>query len=187
MAIIESVLRRLPEGSRLFLIRHRELVKFLVVGGFCYILTNVIWYGLKLTVLGSKPLTAETIGILVAMIVSYVLSREWSFKTRGGRERHHEAALFFLFSGIAIGLNVLPTAVSRYVFELQEPYVSLLTQELSDFVFGSIIGTLFGMIFRYWAFKKWVFPDVDSRRSGEVAPLRPEDAKYLPGHDGKVA
>ncbi len=25
--------------------------------------------------------------------VSYVLNRQWSFRARGGRERHHEAAL----------------------------------------------------------------------------------------------
>ena len=44
------------------------------------------------TVLETKPLTAKIIAVLVATIVSYVLNREWSFRTRGGRERHHEAA-----------------------------------------------------------------------------------------------
>ena len=40
--------------------KHRELVKFAVVGGICFLITNVVNYGLKLTVLTEKPVTAET-------------------------------------------------------------------------------------------------------------------------------
>jgi hypothetical protein len=49
----------------------------------------------------------------------------------------------------------------------------MLTQEVSDFVFGSIIGTLVAMVFRWWAFKKWVFPDENARpgRAGGVRRL----------------
>jgi putative flippase GtrA len=168
VSLVEATLARVPQPLRSLLIKHRELLKFAVVGGFCFIVTNVIWYGLKLTILSEKPITAQAIAIIVATIVSYVLSREWSFSTRGGRERHHEAALFFVVSGIAVGLNLVPTAVSRYLLHLQVPFVSMLTQEVSDFIFGSIIGTLIAMVFRWWAFKKWVFPDENVRpgRSG---------------------
>jgi putative flippase GtrA len=168
VSIVEATLARVPEPLRSLLIKHREMLKFAVVGGFCFIVTNIIWYGLKLTILNDKPITAQAIAIIVATIVSYVLSREWSFSTRGGRERHHEAALFFLFSGISVGLNLVPTAVSRYLLDLQAPAVSVFTQEVSDFIFGSIIGTLIAMVFRWWAFKKWVFPAENARpgRSG---------------------
>ena len=69
-------------------------LKFAVVGGTTFVIDNAVWYGLKLTVLQTKPITAKAIAIIVATIVSYVLNREWSFRTRGGRETHHEAALF---------------------------------------------------------------------------------------------
>jgi putative flippase GtrA len=98
--------------------------------------------------------------------VSYVLSREWSFRTRGGRERHHEAALFFLISGLGVGVNSLPLAVSRYVLRLQAPHVSVVTQEVADYVSGIILGTLITTLFRWWAFKKWVFPQVGVRPAG---------------------
>src|SRR5947209_20539118 len=111
-------------------------MRFAVVGGTTFVITNVVWFGLKLTVLDTKPITAQAIAIVVATIVSYVLSREWSFQTRGGREGHHEAALFFLVSAIGVGLNLVPTLISRYVLGLQAPAVSVLTQEVSDFVFG---------------------------------------------------
>jgi putative flippase GtrA len=102
--------------------------------------------------------------VLVATIVSYVLNREWSFRTRGGRERHHEAALFFVISGIGVAVYTAPLAISRYVFELQVPYVSTLVQETADFVSGQIIGVLAGMAFRWWAFRRFVFPHEDVRR-----------------------
>lgn len=160
---IDRVLGLLPRPLRELLIQHRELLKFAVVGGACFVLTNVVNYGLKLTVLRGNPVTALILAVLVATILSYVLSREWSFRTRGGRERRHEAALFFVISGIAVGLNSLPLAISRYALGLQTPHVGLLTQETADFVSGMILGTLLAMVFRWWAFKKWVFPQAGAR------------------------
>lgn len=153
----------LPRPLRALLFKHRELLKFAVVGGTCFVLTNIVNYALKLTVLHGNPVTALILAVLVATVVSYVLSREWSFRTRGGRERQHEAALFFVISGIAVGLNSLPLAVSRYVLELQAPHVSVLTQEIADYFSGMILGTLLAMVFRWWAFKKWVFPQAGAR------------------------
>ena len=89
---------RLPEPLQFLLNKHREMIRFAVVGGTTFLIDNGVWYALKLTVLTDKVVTAKVIGVLVAIIASYVLSREWSFHTRGGRERHHEAALFFLVS-----------------------------------------------------------------------------------------
>ncbi|MFG1646144.1 GtrA family protein [Amycolatopsis sp. NPDC049252] len=148
--------------------KHRELLRFAVVGGISFVITMSVNYGLKFTVLRTHPVTALMIGVLVATIFSYVANREWSFRTRGGRERHHEAALFFLISGIALGLNALPQWFSRYVLHLQAPQLSPLGVEVADFVSGIIIGTLLGTVFRWWAFKKWVFPDEDARSLAEA-------------------
>ncbi|RJQ83222.1 GtrA family protein [Amycolatopsis panacis] len=154
---------------REFLTKHRELLRFAVVGGTSFVITTVITYTLKLTVLRENPVTALIVGVLIATIFSYVANREWSFRTRGGRERTHEAALFFLISGVALGLNALPQWISRYVLDLQAPHVSLVGQETADFVSGMILGTLLGTLFRWWAFKKWVFP-TEGARLRAVAP-----------------
>ena len=143
--------------------KHRELLRFAVVGGISFVITMSVNYGLKFTVLRTHPVTALIVGVLVATIFSYVANREWSFRTRGGRERTHEAALFFLFSGIALGLNALPQWFSRYVLDLQVPRLSPFGVEVADFVSGIVIGTLLGTAFRWWAFKKWVFPEEDGR------------------------
>ncbi|WP_420807844.1 GtrA family protein [Amycolatopsis antarctica] len=167
--MVDNVLSRVPEPMRGALIKHRELLKFAIVGATTFVIDNGVWYLLKLTVLEDKPTTAKAMGIIVAMICNYVLNREWSFRTRGGRERSHEAALFFIFSGLALLINLATFAFSRYVLDLRVPDVSRLTQELADFGFGSVIGMLLATAFRYWAFKKWVFPDeLDGHRAEEV-------------------
>jgi putative flippase GtrA len=110
-----------------------------------------------------------------------VLNREWSFRTRGGRERHHEAALFFLINSAGIALNSLPLYVSRYLFDLQVPDVSWLTQEIADFVSAQIIGTLIAMAFRWYGYKKWVFPEADARpRRGSATYDAPDEEEL--GH-----
>lgn len=159
LRIANAVLARLPESLHALALKHREMLKFAVVGGTAFLVDNAVFYGLKLTLLEPKPVTAKVIAVLVATIVSYVLNREWSFRTRGGRERRHEAALFFLVSGVGLVLSSAPLWISRYAFGLETPDVSLVAQEIADFMSAQVIGTLIAMVFRFWALRKWVFPD----------------------------
>ena len=174
MSPTQRLLRQLPAPLRRQVIAHREAVKFLITGGFCFGLTVAINYLLKLTILHAWPVTALTIATVISLVVSYQLNRQWSFKTRGGRRRHHEVFLFFVVSGVGVALNVIPLYLSRYAVDLRVPDVSRSTQEIADFVSGNIIGTALAMVFRLWAMKRVVFPDADARahrrRSRTSAP-----------------
>jgi putative flippase GtrA len=189
MPLRDVVLNTLPPRLRKHALKHRELVKFATVGGIAFLVDNGSWYLLKLTVLDTKPIVAKGVAVILATIASYVLNREWSFHTRGGRERHHEAALFFAISGVSIAFYTAPLGFSRYVLDLHVPHTSPLTQEISDFLFGSIVGTVIAMIFRWWAFKKWVFPKPDARiprldrREGRRLPYRPRNATPMTGNE----
>ncbi len=143
--------------------RHHELIKFAIVGGTTFIIDSAIFYTLKLTILEPKPVTAKVIAGIVAVIASYVLNREWSFRDRGGRERHHEALLFFAFSGVGVLLSMAPLWFSSYVLQLRVPNVTLTVENLADFLSAYIIGNLLQMAFRFWAFRRWVFPDQFAR------------------------
>ncbi|WP_263103687.1 GtrA family protein [Kitasatospora sp. DSM 101779] len=160
---------RVPERYRPFLVQHRKLVKFLLVGGTCFVLTTVVDLGLKFTVLQHKPVVALTVATVIATVVSYVLNRQWSFRANG---RHREAILFFVVSALAVVVNDLPLIFSRYVLDFREPDVTPLAQEVADFLSGMIVGTFLAMIFRFWAMNRWVFTRTRLRPSSE--DLEPE-------------
>jgi putative flippase GtrA len=166
--MIETALGWIPEPYRSMAIQHRELVKFAVVGGTTWVIDTMVFLLLKSTVLEPKPVTAKVIAVVVATVASYLLTRAWSFRSRGGREPHHEAFLYLLISGIGVIVYSAPLFISRYVLELREPIVSLATENVADFVSGQIVGVLLGMAFRWWAFRRFVFPHADVRSPAPV-------------------
>jgi putative flippase GtrA len=159
VSFAEATIARLPRVLQPYLLRHHELIKFAIVGGSTFVIDSAIFYTLKLTILEPKPVTAKVIAGIVAVIASYVLNREWSFRNRGGRERHHEALLFFAFSGVGVLLSMAPLWFSSYVLQLRQPMVSLTVENVADFISAYLIGNLLQMAFRFWAFRRWVFPD----------------------------
>jgi len=163
VSLADAAIARLPKALQPYLLRHHELIKFAIVGGTTFVIDSAIFYTLKLTILEPKPVTAKVIAGIVAVIASYVLNREWSFRDRGGRERHHEALLFFAFSGVGVLLSMAPLWVSSYVLQLRVPTVSLTLENIADFISAYVIGNLLQMAFRFWAFRRWVFPDQFAR------------------------
>ncbi len=181
MSLIDVVRRHLPP-------KYRELAKFLVVGGTAWIVDTGLFTLLSHTVLSNKAVSAKAISILVATVLSYVLNREWSFSQRGGLERHHEATAFFVVNGLAMVLNLVPLAMTRWVFGITVPEYSQTTVSVVDFIAANIVGTLLGMGFRYWAYRRFVFPDElgphpDQAAYDEHRRLRAEEAALDPAFD----
>jgi putative flippase GtrA len=138
--------------------RHAELVRFALVGAGTFVVDTGVFLLLKTTVLEPKPVTAKILAVLVATLVGYLANREWSFRARGGLARRREATLYFVVSGVALLVNAAPLGVSRYVLHLAEPFVSGFTEQVADLVSAQVVGTLLAMAFRWWAFRRWVFP-----------------------------
>ncbi|MGX9790285.1 GtrA family protein [Mycobacterium sp. MMS18-G62] len=194
MSFTDATIARLPGPIRPFAERHHELIKFAIVGATTFIIDSAVFYTLKLTVLEPKPVTAKIIAGIVAVIASYILNREWSFRDRGGRERHHEALLFFVFSGVGVLLSMAPLWFSSYVLHLRVPEVSLTVENIADFISAYVIGNLLQMGFRFWAFRRWVFPDefgrapdkaIESLTAGGIAEAM-EDHVELTHESGSV-
>ena len=163
MSFADATIKRLPGPLRPYAERHHELIKFAIVGATTFVIDSAIFFTLKLTILEPKPVTAKIIAGIVAVIASYVLNREWSFRDRGGREKHHEALLFFGVSGVGVLLSMAPLWISSYVLMLRVPMVSLFAENVADFVSAYVIGNLLQMAFRFWAFRRFVFPDEFAR------------------------
>jgi hypothetical protein len=60
-------------------------------------------------------------------------------------------------------LSMVPLWISSYILQLREPTVSLTVENIADFISAYIIGNLLQMAFRFWAFRRWVFPDEFAR------------------------
>jgi putative flippase GtrA len=138
--------------------RHTELVRFAIVGAGTFVVDTAVFLLLENTILEPKPVTAKILAVLVATIVGYLANREWSFRARGGLARPREATRYFVVSGIALLVNAAPLGVSRYVLHLAVPHVSAFSEQVADLVSAQVVGTLLAMAFRWWAFRRWVFP-----------------------------
>ena len=172
---IASVLQRLPTPIRDLAIRHSELIKFAIVGGTTMVFDLVIFYSLSLTVLEQKPVIAKIISGVLATLLSYFLNREWAFKHRGGRERHHEALLFFAISGIGVLIAAGPLWIANNIFDIRDTNESLTMVVVIDFVLNYIIGNLLQMAFRFWALRRFAFPEDNARTILEVDAERNGD------------
>jgi putative flippase GtrA len=188
VSFTDATIARLPRPIRPYFERHHEVIKFAIVGATTFVIDSAVFYTLKLTVLEPKPVTAKIIAGIVAVIASYILNREWSFRDRGGRERHHEALMFFAFSGVGVLLSMAPLWFSSYVLQLRVPEVSLTVENIADFISAYVIGNLLQMAFRFWAFRRWVFPDEFGRNPDKAIEATITDggiAEVLEDHRGE--
>ena len=159
MSFVDQALNHVPTPLRELVLRYHELIKFAIVGGTTMVFDLAIFYELSLTILEPKPVIAKIISGVMATILSYFLNREWSFKNRGGRERHHEAFLFFAISLIGVGIAAAPLWIANNIFEIRADQTSVTTVVIIDFVLNYIIGNLLQMAFRFWALRRFAFPE----------------------------
>jgi len=128
---------------------YREMIKFGVVGLIALVidigLANLLWH----TVLSDKVTTAKIISGAVATLFSWVGNRQWTFRHRRSRPAHHEVVLFFGVNGIALGISALTLTISHYALGF--------TTIPADNI-ATIIGIGLGTLFRFWAYRKFLFP-----------------------------
>jgi len=141
---------------------YREVLKFGMVGAVAFVIDlggyNFLVFGPHLLgmigegdtegVLSAKPLTARIISASLATLVAWLGNRLWTFRHRRNRQAHHELALFVFFNVVAMVIAVVCLGFSRYVLDLHS--------QLADNV-ANILGIGFGTLFRFWAYRKFVF------------------------------
>jgi putative flippase GtrA len=130
-------------------IRHLipELAKFGVVG----VTGAVVDLGGTAALHGAGhfgPLTAKAVAVAVATVVTYAGNRFWTFRHRDNQPLLRGGALF-------VGLNIVGLLIAEIVIAITT--YGLGYHDQIAYNAASVIGTGLGTVFRYFAYKRWVF------------------------------
>lgn len=80
-----------------------QLVKFGLVGAFCFVIDFSITMGL--TWVGINHLIAAFFGFVISVIVNYLLSFKFVFERKENMNRQKEFVIFVILSVIGLGIN----------------------------------------------------------------------------------
>lgn len=140
-----------------------EILTFLAVGGTGYVVDVGAFNVFRsMPVLATvDPSVAKILAVIVAMVVTYVGNRAFTWRGESAHGRHREIALFVLFNAIGLGFSVVTLSISHDMLGL--------TSRLADNMSANVIGLALGTAFRFWSYKKWVFA------------TQPQDVGTIPG------
>lgn len=135
----------------------KELSKFGVVGLVGTFVDLGAFNGLRYLgadgegILYDQPLTAKVLSVLIATMVTFSGNLLWTYRHHTEKRRSVASgyALFFLFNAIGMAFALGCLWISHYGLGLTSP--------LADNISANVIGLGMGTIFRFWAYRKWVF------------------------------
>jgi putative flippase GtrA len=142
-----------------------ELLKFCVVGG----LGAVIDLGGAAVLHGKfhvEGLEAKAISTIIATVLTYLGSRFWTFKHRENQALGREVVTFVV-------LNVIGLLIAEAVIAIVTYGLGLHSQ--LEYNGASVVGTGLATIFRYFAYRQWVFtaPAEESALAPTAAEAEP--------------
>ena len=133
-----------------------EIGRFMAVGGIAtfaaFVIFNFLAHGLFLTDdpwLNGHPVTAFVIANFVGMLISYQLSRYWTFKHRPPQHADGGRTAYFVINAATMVIPMACLWMSRNVLGLDDP--------VSDNLAGTVIGQLLGQVARFYLFREYVF------------------------------
>jgi putative flippase GtrA len=163
-----------------------ELAKFGIVGATGAVVDlggSAVLYG----TFHFGPLKAKAIALTAACVVTYLGSRFWTFRHRENQPLAREMALFIVLNGIGLLIAEVVIAITAYAVGSKDQLA---------YNTASVIGTGLGTIFRYFAYKRWVFlapaaarpqPEVDLGKFVQHGPhptASPVNGHRRPGANG---
>ncbi|WP_270258478.1 GtrA family protein [Kocuria marina] len=167
----------------------KELAKFGVVGAAAFgINAGLVWVLMHTEYFAESHIKAKVVATVVAIIFSWIANRLWTFRDKRQEDKRKELVQFLVANGIGMGIELGCLGVSYYVLGL--------TSATASFISGTIIGTILGTIFRYFAYRFWVFstkldqdPDFADSPDQELAfitgqiPVIPQREDKTPRHE----
>ncbi|GIJ08786.1 GtrA family protein [Micromonospora andamanensis] len=139
------LVRLLPERWQKFI---HEALKFGLVGGINTVINYAVFNALALTVFVDGQLKATVVATIVATITSYLMNRHWTYRDRPKSAMQREYALFFLFNGAGLLIELGVLAAAKYGLGV----TGLLALNVAK-TGGVVLATLF----RFWSYRTFVF------------------------------
>ena len=143
-----------------------EVGKFGLVGA-CTFVIDVTIFTLLRTEIG--PFWAAAVSMTVAATVAFIGNRFWTWRHRERSGLHREYVLYFAFNLVGLLISEACLLLSHTVLGYYWPDVfqSGLADQLSKNGVGMALGTLF----RFWSYRRFVFPEVAGPADAEVATV----------------
>ena len=99
-----------------------------------------------------RPISSKIISVAVATTFAYAGNRYWTFRHRGRGNIGREYLLFFGLNAIAMSIAVGCLWFSHYIMGW--------TSALADNISANVVGLGLGTLFRFWSYRKFVFPAI---------------------------
>ncbi|WP_022869319.1 GtrA family protein [Yaniella halotolerans] len=146
----------------------REVAKFGVVGGIGFFIDTGIFLWLITGPMEDSAVKAKVIATGVATIFSWVANRYWTFRNRRQSNVVRELVLFLVMNAVGAGIQAGFVFIAKYFLGI--------TSAGGMVFFGNIIGLGFATIFRFIAYRLWVFTE-----AMEADPKTAQDPELLTG------
>ncbi|HIY84951.1 MAG TPA: GtrA family protein [Candidatus Yaniella excrementavium] len=152
----------------------REVAKFGVVGGIGFFIDTGIFLWLITGPMEDSAVKAKVIATGVATIFSWVANRYWTFRNRRQSNVMRELVLFLVMNAVGAGIQAAFVFIAKYFLGV--------TSAGGMVLFGNIIGLGFATIFRFIAYRLWVFTE-----AMEADPKTGQDYQILTGSIPQIA
>lgn len=150
-----SVLDRLRGSWRILL---KEVAAFGVVGAVCFVIEIGLFNLLLHQHIG--PMTSKAISAGIATAFAYIGNRHWSFSHRARTGLGRETSFFFGINLVALVAGELIIALFAYPLGYKDDHWVLTA--------ANVLGIGLGTLFRFWAYKRFVFLHPDKVNSREA-------------------
>jgi len=131
----------------------REMVKFGLVGAVALVVDvgtfNLLRFAGGQGPLYDHPITAKIISTSLATLTAWLGNRYWTFRHRRRASAQHELALFVVFNVVGMAIALVCLWFSHYLLDLRTP--------LADNISANGVGLVLGTLFRFWAYRRFVF------------------------------
>jgi len=139
-----------------------EAIAFAIIGAG----NTLLYMAITWAALGIGAVKASVIATVVTTTLAYIANRYWTYRNHTRTALRREYTLFFGFNLIGMVIQSGAIAIGKYGFGL--------TEEHDEYAFlgVTLIGVVIATIFRFWAYRTFVFlkPPVDGHEA-ELAEL----------------